>query len=89
MGTKYRQDTTRYSLNIAKSLPGTDLFFNREQTYTKVKDFCPDMDEDRLKDVSKMLNIIVRDLYNQKNLDEETKRFVQEKMKNFKGIKFK
>ena len=88
-GTKYRQDTTRYSLAIAKSMPGTDLFFDREQTLAKVKDLHPDMDVDRLQDVSKMLNVIVRDIHSKKNLDEDTKRYVEEKIKNFKGITFK
>lgn len=88
-GTTYRQDTTRYSLTIANFLPGTELFFNREQTLEKVKELYPDMDEYRLLDVSKMLNVIVRDLHSKKTLDEETKQFVEEKMKNFTGLKFK
>lgn len=87
-GTSYRQDTTRYSLDIANSLPDTSLIFDREKTYDKVKEFYPDMDEERLQDVSKMLNVIVRDLYSKKNLDEETKRYVEEKMKKFTGLKF-
>lgn len=88
-GTSYRQDTTRYSLSIAQSLPDIAILFDREYTVEKVKEFYPNMDEDRLQDVSKMLNVIVRDLHNKKNMDEETKRYVEEKMKNFKGLKFK
>lgn len=85
-GTSYRQDTTRYSLEIATSFPDIYTFFYREQSYETVKEFYPNMDEDRLKDVSKMLSVIVRDLHMKKNMSEELKEELARRKKNRKPL---
>lgn len=86
-GSTYRSETTRYSLNVATSLPDTQLFFNRDDTYVEVKLLYPELDEDRLRDVSKMLSVITRDLYRKKTMTPELKAFLEDRRRNRKPLR--
>lgn len=85
-GTSYRQDTTRYALSFAKTVPDIYVFFSRDDSYHRVRDYYPNLDEDRLKDVSKMLSVIVRDLHMKKNMSEELKAELAKRIKNRKPL---
>lgn len=85
-GTSYRQDTTHYSLSFARTVPDIYVFFSRDDAYQHVRDYYPDLDEDRLKDVSKMLNVIVRDLHMKKNMSEELKAELAKRLKKRKPL---
>lgn len=87
-GTGYRQETTRLALQVANSLPDTNIFFDRSQTLQVVRTFVKDVDEYRLLDIAKMLSVITKDLYRKKNMSDEMKAYLLEKRKSRKPLGF-
>ena len=88
-GTAYRIKTTQLSIQVVNRTSDINCFYDRQHSYDTVAKALPDQDEYRLQDVSKMISIIVRDLELKKNLPADVKAFADEKMKNFKSLKFK
>lgn len=88
-GTSYRRETADFALQIAEQVSDITVFFDRGKTYTLVAEFLKNSDEYRLRDVSKMLSVIIRDLERQKRLPKDVKAYAETKMKDWKSLKFK
>lgn len=88
-GTSYRIQTSRFALQVVEKNRDVAYFIDRDSAYNVVAEALPNQDEYRLQDVSKMISVIVRDLELQKTLPPEIKAFADEKMKDFKSLKFK
>lgn len=83
-GTKYRQRTAELSLSIAKKVHEVNRFLNREDSFKTVSRLLPDEDLERLKDVSKMLNVVAVDLHLKTNRSVEFKELLSKRMKKAK-----
>jgi|HigsolmetaAR206D_1030411.scaffolds.fasta_scaffold00120_4 hypothetical protein len=78
-GTRYRQKTAELSLNVAKRLGRVDAFYNRHQARAIVRNSFPDLPEDRIEDVAKMLSVIAQDLLRKQNLPKEILEYIQKR----------
>lgn len=85
-GATYRSQTTEIAIEVASKLHRTDLFFDREKTFQFVTKEFVNLDEDRRKDVSKMLTVITRDLHRKKTLPEDVKMQLEERRKKRKPL---
>lgn len=70
-GTKYRQLTVKYSLEVAKRVKNANSFLNQETAQQLVVRHLPSLDQDRLNDVSKMLRALAGRMHHEKNLSDE------------------
>lgn len=87
-GTSYRQETTRFAMQVANQLTSTRPFSNRKKTFVVVKRVLNEKNEHRLLDVSKMLSVVTRDLHNKKTLPDDAKAYVEAKKRNRKPLAF-
>lgn len=86
-GTSYRKDTVELSLKVAKEVKNVTPFFNRDVAFETVSEFLPGMDVDRLKDIAKMLNVVLRDLHSKANRSDELKSKLLERARNRKPFR--
>jgi len=88
-GTSYRHKTAELSLEVAKKV-GMLLPFNNLGTAKKlVKNFDNSLDNFRVDDVAKMLNVVAKDLQLKANMSEELSNYVRANRKKRKPLSFK
>lgn len=88
-GTRYRQETTRMAMEVARNQAVKPAQLVRGKSADLVvRSSLRFENEDRKRDVSKMLSVVTRDLLNKKTLPDDVVQFANEKMKNFKTLKF-
>ncbi|PLS19229.1 hypothetical protein CVD28_02125 [Bacillus sp. M6-12] len=87
-GTSYRTETAKIALEVAKKTGKSTPFLHREATIQYVTTFFPHLDEERIKDVVKMLHVIAKDLHLKANLSDEMKARLKEKQLNRKSLSF-
>lgn len=86
-GTIYRIETAKISLQIAKNEKSIDPFLYLDQAINTVSMSFPNLDEERLRDVSKMLYVNANEVQRKNTVSKELKTLVDERMKNRKPIK--
>lgn len=79
-GTDYRKETARLALNIAKKTYDPSLFLNERETVKIVNQLIPYGDQERKKDVSKMLLVMANHITRQRMTPTE-KRYVDNILK--------
>lgn len=85
-GVTYRSQTTELALILASLRHNTSLFHDREKTYLFACQELVDLDEDRLRDVAKMLSVVTRDLHRKKTLPDDVKAQLEERRKKRKPL---
>lgn len=81
-GTSYRIKTAELSLMVAKTVKDVSLFLDREVALKTVTKLLPSADFNRLKDVAKMLNVVLGCLNLDTTLSDEVKeKFFERKSK--------
>lgn len=86
-GTSYRKDTAELSLRVAKEVKNVTPFLNRDVAFQTVSEFLPGTDVDRLKDIAKMLNVVLRDLHSKANRSDALKSNFLERTRNRKPFR--
>ena len=71
-GTSYRVETAELSLFAAQKVDDFQLFLHKEETENWLKTLALDSDNERLNDVTKMLNTMLESLYLKAALTSET-----------------
>lgn len=87
-GTEYRKKTAELALTVAKQVVDPYDFWSRARAAEHLFNRLPGLDEERRKDVSKMLSVTVRDLHRKYNRSSEVARYVEEKRKKRKPLAF-
>ena len=72
-GTSYRVETAELCLHIAKETKDIEVFLDRGSAEEIVTDILSDTNIDRIKDVAKMLNVILESLQLETTLTDEVK----------------
>lgn len=88
-GTSYRIKTAEISLEVAKKAGSVLPFLGLESAKESVSTFYDYLDNYRIEDVAKMLNVIAKDLSFNILLSEECKNYIQEKHHTKKPLSFK
>jgi NurA-like 5'-3' nuclease len=78
-GTSYRQKTAELSLEVAHKVGEVTPFFERNVAKQTVSCLLPNLDQQRVEDVAKMLHFIAKELYLNANLPKEVKVYVEQK----------
>lgn len=78
-GTKYRQLTASYALDIAKKVGDVEAFLVKENPVQLVKKYKPNLDRHRLNDVSKMLRVLAGRMHYEKAIPERLKEYRKKK----------
>lgn len=86
-GTSYRRETAKLSLFVAKRVESVKPFFDRNVAYETVLQLLPAKDLDRLKDVAKMLNVVLLDLHSKANQSDELEARLTERARKRKSLK--
>lgn len=87
-GTNYRRISAEYSLQIARMVGGFPPFLDRKNAEKIVAQLYPNLSIEKKKDISKMMNVIARDLYRKTNMSDEIRQYVQEKRSNTRTLSF-
>lgn len=88
-GTSYRRKTAELSLDVAKTVEMVSPLLKANAAINIVSRLMPRLDNHRLEDVSKMLNVIAKDIYMDATLSNEAKAYVDYKRENQKPITLK
>lgn len=84
-GTTYRRETALLSLNIAKSVSDFEIFSDMKSTLQCVKKYLPQTTtQERVLDVSKMLNTVLKSLERKAMMSETMKKKLYERSQNRK-----
>lgn len=86
-GTNYRQETAELSLKVAELVKDVKPFFSPDTALQTVKNFFPKEDLFRLRDVAKMLSVVLNDLLSKATLSDEFKQKLNERRQNRKPLK--
>lgn len=81
--TPYRYKTAQMAAETAKKFSCIDLFLDEQEVRKTVLSVFPEADEERVKDVTKMLRVIARDLQIKSSLSNEAKEYIARKRKPF------
>jgi hypothetical protein len=88
-GTSYRQKTSELSLVVASKVGRITPFFDRKNARQIVIGMVPDADKNEVEDVTKMLQVVARELKRKATLPESIKDYIDQKRRNRKPIRFK
>lgn len=86
-GTKYRTETAKLSLEIAMKVKKANPFLDPLTSKQLVINYLPFLDDHRKNDVAKMLRVIAKNIYIEKNTPDEVKQYIENKSKNKKILK--
>jgi len=86
-GTSYRQKTAELSLKVADLVKDVKPFFSLDTALQTVKNLFPKEDLFRLKDVAKLLSVVLNDLLSKANLSEELKQKLNRRRQNRESFK--
>jgi len=86
-GTSYRRETAKLSLFVAKQVESVKPFFDRKVACETVAQLLPTKDLERLKDVAKMLHVVLLDLHSKANQSDELKARLTERARKRKSLK--
>lgn len=86
-GTNYRVKTAELSLAVAKRYTQLQPFLNRTTARVEVRKHFPEMDEERLNDVSKMLVVNAKEVDFKARQTPEFRRMVRNRMKKARNYK--
>lgn len=86
-GTDYRQNTAKLALLVADNLNTLRPFLDLSATEKLVRKYLPDVNEERVRDVVKMLFVNARALEVSSTRSAALKAYVGNKMKNREPIK--
>lgn len=81
-GTEYRKETARLSLEIAMKVKSVVPFLDHMSAKRLVFEYLPLANNQRKDDVAKMLRVLAKKLYLEKNTPNEVKEYVNKKIKN-------
>lgn len=87
--TSYRKRSAELSLEVARKTKSVAPFFQSESALQTVSRFLVDEDQERIKDVSKMLRVVANSVRLDSELPYELKEYIQEKRINRKPLSFK
>lgn len=86
-GTKYRVETAKLSLLVAKKVLKLEPFLNRQRTHNLVKELFVNVNDDRVNDVAKMLYLNAMDQVRKSNVSPEFRDAVNDRMKKRQALK--
>lgn len=86
-GTDYRLKTAELSLLVANKMKQVSPFLHLEQTENIVSHHLPNLDNERLHDVTKMLYVNAKELEKSVEKSDVLKALVDKRMKNKKPIR--
>lgn len=86
-GTNYRQKTAELSLKVVDLVKDVKPFFSLDSALQTVMGFFPKEDPFRLKDVAKMLSVVLNDLFSKANLSEEFRQKLNKRIQNKNRLK--
>lgn len=87
-GTEYRSKTAELALAVAKQVEDPYDFWSRTKATEYLFNRLPGLDEDRHKDVSKMLSVTIHNMHVKYNRSAEVSQYVEEKRKKRKPLAF-
>lgn len=87
-GTSYRKTAAMLGLEVARQIGDTAPFFDLETSRETVLALYPELDTERVEDVSKFLCTIAKDLYFKVSLSDDVKSYIQQKRKHRKPLSF-
>lgn len=83
----YRQKTAEFSLEVLNLVKDFKVFLNIESAFEVVKKYFPQEETFRLKDVAKMLNVVLKDLLYKANMSDELKHAYKLRQKRNSAVK--
>ena len=86
-GTTYRIETATSCLELAHKVNDVNLFLEQETSEKFVLAHLPHVDDERSKDVTKMLNTVARNLELKVNLTDEIKELLIARKKKRRPLK--
>lgn len=85
--TTYRKETAKHALYVLKTVKDVKPFLKRDEALECVTKVLCTENLERQKDVAKMLNVILNDLYLNKNMPTEVKEYLAKRLKNRGPVK--
>lgn len=82
VSTTYRKETAKQALYVLKTVQDVRPFYKRDEALECVSKVLCAANLERQKDVAKMLNVILNDLFLNKNMSVEFKEHLAERSKN-------
>jgi hypothetical protein len=86
-GTSYRKTTAMLALEIARQTGNTAIFFDLNKARETVSKY-QNLDTERIEDIAKFLNCIIKDIHFKDNLSDEVKAYLQQKRQKQKPLSF-
>ncbi|WP_217269610.1 hypothetical protein [Neobacillus endophyticus] len=78
-GTSFRRTSAEFSLQVAMAIGEFSPFLDRKSSEEIVTRLHPNLSIEKKKDISKMMNVIARELYRKANMADEIRRYLQER----------
>lgn len=87
MSTTYRKETAKQASYVLKAVQDVNPFFKRDEALDCVSKVLYAANLERQRDVAKMLNVILNDLYLTKNMSTELEEHLANRRKNRGPVK--
>jgi hypothetical protein len=87
-GTSFRRTSAEYSLQIARMVGEFPPFLDRKSAEKIVAQLQPNLSIEKRKDISKMMNVVAKDLCRKANMSDEFRQYVQEKRGDTRTLSF-